>query len=60
MNNIPCNAVEAGVGTEGEVIYIGRAKLDGELHLAKICPKNGCAFVTSEGKENKTLDYEVK
>uniref|UniRef100_A0A182XP53 Uncharacterized protein n=1 Tax=Anopheles quadriannulatus TaxID=34691 RepID=A0A182XP53_ANOQN len=55
----PPNMVRAGVDSDGEVIYVGRAFHEGDMVPAKVIPTKNVAFVCHGGEEVLKEDFEV-
>ncbi|XP_053677715.1 natterin-4-like isoform X2 [Anopheles nili] len=55
----PTNMVRAGIDTDGEVIYVGRAFHEGDMIPAKVIPTKNLAFVCHGGEEVPKEDFEV-
>uniref|UniRef100_A0A182Q766 Uncharacterized protein n=1 Tax=Anopheles farauti TaxID=69004 RepID=A0A182Q766_9DIPT len=55
----PPNMVRAGVDSDGEVIYVGRAFHEGEMIPAKVIPTKNVAFLCYGGEEVLKEDFEV-
>lgn len=56
---IPKDAICAGNQSNGEQLYIGRAKLDGFMTPGKIQPSQGCMYVPYDGVARRVIRYEV-
>ncbi|XP_055845961.1 uncharacterized protein LOC129911950 [Episyrphus balteatus] len=57
--SIPNEAVAAGVDSDGDTIYIGRASLNNDLLPAKVIPNKGKAYVSHSGQEHEVSNYDV-
>ncbi|XP_053663770.1 uncharacterized protein LOC128712931 [Anopheles marshallii] len=55
----PSNMVRAGVDSDGEVIFVGRATHKGDMLPAKVIPTNNAAYVCYGGKEILKANFEV-
>uniref|UniRef100_A0A2M4CPW9 Uncharacterized protein n=1 Tax=Anopheles darlingi TaxID=43151 RepID=A0A2M4CPW9_ANODA len=55
----PPNMVRAGIDTDGDVIYVGRAFHEGDMIPAKVIPTKNLAFVCYGGEEILKEDFEV-
>ncbi|XP_058055468.1 natterin-4-like isoform X1 [Anopheles bellator] len=55
----PPNMVRAGIDTDGEVIYVGRAFHEGDLVPAKVIPTKNLSFICHGGEEILKEDFEV-
>lgn len=56
---VPSEAVSAGVQSNGEPLYVGRARVSGSLTIGKILPSHNCIYVPFDGTEHSISDYEV-
>ncbi|XP_026318572.1 uncharacterized protein LOC113229255 [Hyposmocoma kahamanoa] len=56
---IPPNAVAAGNTSNGEPLYIGRAKHQGSLTPGKVHPSHKCLYISYGGQEIPHHSYEV-
>ncbi|XP_055914857.1 uncharacterized protein LOC129948065 isoform X2 [Eupeodes corollae] len=57
--SIPSEAVAAGVDSDGDAIYIGRASFNNDLLPAKVIPNKGKAYVSHGGQEHEVSKYDV-
>ncbi|XP_052895734.1 natterin-4-like [Anopheles moucheti] len=55
----PPNMVQAGVDSDGEMIFVGRATHKGDMLPAKVIPSNNAAYVCYGGKEILKDNFEV-
>lgn len=56
---IPGNAVHAGNDQDGSPIYVGRARHQGDLLVAKVIPSKQAAYVAYNSQEIFVGSYEV-
>lgn len=56
---VPANAVVAGRDLDGSLIYIGKAKHNGDKLPAKIIPQRRYAAVSYGGQEHSVQNYKV-
>lgn len=56
---MPRNAIPAGRGATGELIYIGRHVHKGELTPGKVIPSQRCIYIPYLGKEIRYRDFEI-
>lgn len=56
---VPAEAVSAGVQSNGEPLYVGRANICGSLSTGKILPSHNCIYVPFDGTEHSISQYEV-
>lgn len=54
---IPSGAVQGG--TDGEPLYVGRARHEGGLIPGKVKPTHGVCYIPWGGEEHGKNDYEV-
>lgn len=57
--HVPAEAVSSGTQSNGEPLYIGRAKVGGSLMTGKIHPSHGCIYVPFDGSEHSIKHYEA-
>jgi len=57
--NVPPHAVFAGVDSDGDQIFVGRAEHDGDLLPAKVIINKNCAYVCHGGHEYSKQSFEV-
>uniref|UniRef100_A0A2M4BZD0 Putative farnesoic acid o-methyltransferase-like protein n=3 Tax=Anopheles marajoara TaxID=58244 RepID=A0A2M4BZD0_9DIPT len=55
----PPNMVRAGIDTDGDVIYVGRAFHEGDMIPAKVIPTKNLAYICYGGEEILKEDFEV-
>uniref|UniRef100_A0A182FHR1 Uncharacterized protein n=1 Tax=Anopheles albimanus TaxID=7167 RepID=A0A182FHR1_ANOAL len=55
----PHNMVRAGIDTDGDVIYVGRAFHEGDMIPAKVIPTKNLAYICYGGEEILKEDFEV-
>ncbi|CAG9579770.1 unnamed protein product [Danaus chrysippus] len=58
-NSIPPNAIVAGNTSEGEPLYVGRAREQGSLTPGKVHPSHRAMYVSFAGKEISHKNYEI-
>ena len=56
---IPTGAVQAGVTTDGEPLFIGRHEHEGSYVLGKIQPSHEVLYVPFGGEEVPYRDFEI-
>jgi hypothetical protein len=42
---VPSNAIAGGKMATGEILYVGRATVNGALTCGKICLSHGCIYI---------------
>ncbi|VEL10880.1 unnamed protein product [Protopolystoma xenopodis] len=52
-------AVAAGMTEGGEVLFVARADINGELSVGKVHPSHNCAYFPWGGGEHKRSHYEI-
>lgn len=57
--NFPANAVEGGITSNGEILYVGRANHEGIITPGKVQPSHGCIYLPFGDKEHRYTNYEV-
>ena len=58
-DRMPPYAVYAGIDTDGDIIYVGRAYYNGDWLPAKLIPNKGKAFVSWDGKQYSVKKFEI-
>ncbi|XP_055387528.1 uncharacterized protein LOC129616083 [Condylostylus longicornis] len=57
--SVPPHAVFAGVDSDGDHIFVGKAYHDGDLLPAKVIINKNCAYVCHGGREHVKHEFEV-
>ncbi|XP_050362317.1 uncharacterized protein LOC126781395 [Nymphalis io] len=59
-NEIPVGAIEGGYSEDGhEILYVGRALCEGYLIPGKVQPSHNCCYISYNGKEIASQEYEI-
>lgn len=53
------SAVVGGEQSDGQVLYVGRARIESSLATGKIHPAHGCIYIPFDGREHCRREYEV-
>lgn len=59
MGKVPSGALQGGMSEEGEMLYIGRVSVDGQVSVGKIHPSHAVCYVPYGGAEHAHKNYEV-
>ncbi|XP_018494734.1 natterin-3 isoform X2 [Galendromus occidentalis] len=59
QGRLPAGALQGGVTTDGEPLYIGRVHHEGSLTIGKVQPSHGVCYIPYGGQEVPHTDYEV-
>jgi hypothetical protein len=59
VGNVPPGAIPGGVTSQGETLYVGRAKYQNSLIPGKVQPSNQCCYIVYSSQEIAVKDYEV-
>jgi hypothetical protein len=57
--HVPAGAVSSGKTANGEPLYVGRARYEGNFTPGKIHPSHGCLYIPYGGYEHSIKYYEV-
>nr|CDS33871.1 protein of unknown function DM9 [Hymenolepis microstoma] len=57
--SVPKNAIAAGMASDGEPLFICRAKVNGEKCVGKVHNGHDCAYLPYGGKEHSVEEYKV-
>lgn len=57
--DIPENAIAVGNQSNGEVLYMGRAKFRGGLISGKVQRSHGCLYIPHNKVEHTVKEYEI-
>nr|KAB1091599.1 DUF3421 domain-containing protein [Acinetobacter baumannii]MBO0672114.1 DUF3421 domain-containing protein [Acinetobacter baumannii] len=57
--DIPPGAIQGGMTSEGEPLYIGRHEHDGTMTIGKVQPSHGVLYISFGGGEHSYSNYEV-
>lgn len=56
---IPVGAFAAGHTEDGEILYVGRGRIEGTLAIGKVQPSHGCCYLPYAGTEYAEQNYEI-
>ncbi|KAH8018429.1 hypothetical protein HPB51_006051 [Rhipicephalus microplus] len=57
--SVPTGAIQGGMTSSGEPLYIGRTFHEGTLTIGKVHPSHNCLYIPYGGDEHHYTDYEV-